>query len=58
MAAEHPAILEYLLAGKVEAAAKALEAHPRRSLAPNIELLRVLGPLPAETLPPYLVPGA
>jgi DNA-binding GntR family transcriptional regulator len=56
MASEHLAILDHLLAGSVEAAAKALEAHLRRSLAPNIELLQVLGPLPATALPPYLVP--
>jgi len=34
----------------------ALEAHLRRSLQPNIELLRKLAPLPKGRRPPYLVP--
>ena len=35
-----------------------LEAHLRRSLEPNIELLRKLGPLPEDRRPPYLVAAA
>jgi DNA-binding GntR family transcriptional regulator len=56
MAAEHGAIFDRLIAGRVAAAAGALEAHLRRSLEPNIALLKSLGPLPASACPPYLVP--
>jgi len=54
MVAEHIAILTALRAGRREAAMTALEAHLRRSLQPNIDLLRKLGPLPEERRPPYL----
>ena len=57
MAAEHTMVFDHLLAGRIPAAAAALEAHLRRSMEPNIELLRVLGPLPANARPPYLVPA-
>jgi DNA-binding GntR family transcriptional regulator len=56
MVAEHIAILAALAAGRREEAMAALAAHLRRSLAPNIELLRKLAPLPKERRPPYLVP--
>ena len=55
MAAEHGVIFDRLIAGRVAPAAAALEAHLRRSLEPNIALLSVLGPLPPESCPPYLV---
>ena len=44
--------------GRRAAAMAALEAHLRRSLEPNIELLRKLGPLGDGRRPPYLVPVA
>lgn len=56
MIGEHITIFEQLLAGKRAAAARALEAHLRRSLDQNIELLENLGPLPEERRSPYLVP--
>jgi len=56
MAAEHGAILDHLLANRVPAAAAALEAHLRRSVEPNIALLRALQPLAPEACPSYLVP--
>ncbi len=56
MVAEHIAILTALRAGRRADAMAALEAHLRRSLQPNIELLRRLGPLPEDHRPPYLVP--
>lgn len=56
MASEHRAIFDHLIAGRVAAAAAALEAHLRRSLEPNIELIRNLGPLPSNAYPPYLIP--
>lgn len=55
MANEHRAIFDHLIAGRVPQAAAALEAHLRRSLEPNIELVRTLGPLPTDAYPPYLV---
>ena len=56
MIAEHLEILDCLLLGRRGRAAAALEAHLRRSLGPNIQLLRHLRPLPPNFLPPYLVP--
>jgi DNA-binding GntR family transcriptional regulator len=58
MVAEHVAILSALNAGRRADAMAALEAHLRRSLQPNIELLRKLAPLPQGRRPPYLVPVA
>lgn len=57
MVSEHLTILDYLRIGKGKQAMAALESHLRRSLGPNIELLRTLAPLPKEKLPPYLVPA-
>ena len=57
MAAEHGAIYDHLLAGRVAEAAAALEAHLRRSVEPNLVLLSALKPLPPGAYPPYLVPG-
>jgi DNA-binding GntR family transcriptional regulator len=58
MVAEHIVILSALRTGRRAEAMTTLEAHLRRSLEPNIELLRKLAPLPAGRRPPYLVPVA
>ena len=55
MAEEHGEVFDRLLSGRVAAAAAALEAHLRRSVEPNIALLKELGPLPPGYRPPYLV---
>jgi len=57
MLAEHRQIYDALLDGNSESAAAALEAHLRRSLRPNLELLARLEPLPDAHRPPYLVPA-
>jgi DNA-binding GntR family transcriptional regulator len=57
MVAEHRAIFDHLLAGRTPVAKAALEQHLRRSLEPNVALLRRLGPLPDGQRPPYLVPA-
>jgi DNA-binding GntR family transcriptional regulator len=57
MVAEHHAIFDHLLAGRMIAAKTALEQHLRRSLEPNVALLRHLGPLPEDRRPPYLIPA-
>jgi DNA-binding GntR family transcriptional regulator len=57
MVSEHLTILNHLRAGKGKQAMASLESHLRRSLEPNIALLRTLAPLPREKLPPYLVPA-
>lgn len=57
MVSEHLTILRHLRAGKGRHAMAALESHLRRSLEPNIALLRTLAPLPKEKLPPYLMPA-
>lgn len=56
MAAEHGAILDHLLGHRVPQAAAALEAHLRRSVEPNIALLRALRPAASDAWPPYLIP--
>jgi DNA-binding GntR family transcriptional regulator len=56
MAAEHGTVFDHLLAGDVDRAAKALEAHLKRSVGHNIEVLKQLPPLGEKALPPYLVP--
>jgi DNA-binding GntR family transcriptional regulator len=56
MLSEHLTILDHLIAGNIDAAATALEAHIRRSLQPTIELCLRLGPLPEEKRPAYLTP--
>ena len=58
MVAEHIAILSALAANRHAEAMATLDAHLRRSLNPNIELLRKLAPLPKSRRPPYLVPVA
>ena len=57
MVAEHLAILGHLRKREGEAAMRALGSHLRRSLQPNIELLKRLGPLPDALRPPYLLPA-
>lgn len=55
MLGEHQHIYDLLLAGRKAEAMAALEAHIRRSLAPNIVRLEHLGPLPASLSRPFLV---
>jgi DNA-binding GntR family transcriptional regulator len=57
MFAEHRQIYDDLLDGHPESAATALEAHLRRALRPNLELLARLEPLADAHRPPYLVPA-
>ena len=57
MFAEHRQIYNALLDGNPEFAAAALEAHLRRALRPNLELLARLEPLSDAHRPPYLVPA-
>jgi DNA-binding GntR family transcriptional regulator len=56
MAAEHWTVFDHLLAGNVEDAALTLEAHLKRSVEHNVEVLQQLPPLPETALPAYLVP--
>jgi len=58
MLSEHLTVIDSLIAGDGRRAMKILEAHLRRSLPPNIALLRSLGPLPEEHRLPFLVPVA
>jgi DNA-binding GntR family transcriptional regulator len=58
MLANHLAIVDHILAGRKKSAMTTLEEHIRRSLEPNIERLRKLGPLPEGQRPPFLVPAA
>jgi DNA-binding GntR family transcriptional regulator len=55
MLSEHLAVIDSLLAGAGRRAMKILEAHLRRSLPPNVALLRSLGPMPQERRLPFLV---
>jgi DNA-binding GntR family transcriptional regulator len=55
MVAEHVVILSALRDGRRAEAMAALEAHLRRSLQPNIDLLRKIAALPEDSRPPYLV---
>ena len=55
MLGEHRAVLEHLIKGERDAAMRALEQHVRRSLGPNLDFLKALGPVPANKLPPYLI---
>ena len=56
MAAEHWTVFDHLIAGEVDNAARALEAHLKRSVGHNIEVLKQLPPLPDAQRPPYLAP--
>jgi DNA-binding GntR family transcriptional regulator len=57
MAAEHVQVYDALLEGNPDSAAAALEAHLRRALRPNLDLLARLEPLPDEHRPSYLFPA-
>ena len=57
MLAEHVQIYDALLDGNPESAAAALEAHVRRALRPNLDLLARLKPLADENRPSYLIPA-
>lgn len=56
MLADHLGIYRLLLEGDIGEAAHRLEAHLRRSLAPNIEMMGRLGELPEEMRRPWLAP--
>jgi DNA-binding GntR family transcriptional regulator len=56
MASEHWSVYDHLLADAPDTAAKALEAHLKRSVGHNIEVLKQLPPLADDVRPPYLVP--
>jgi DNA-binding GntR family transcriptional regulator len=56
MAGEHWAVFEHLLHGEPARAAKALEAHLKRSMDHNVEVLKLLPRLPDTPMPDYLVP--
>ena len=58
MLSEHLTILDRLIAGDIDAAARELETHIRRSLQPSIDMCLRLGPLPDEKRPIYLTPVA
>lgn len=55
MAAEHWTVFDRLLAGKADAAAKALERHLKRSVEHNVGLLERLPSLSDGELPSYLM---
>jgi len=55
MLREHRAILEHLIDGRRTAAVRALEAHLRRSMEPNVALLERLRFATPSELPPYLM---
>lgn len=57
MASEHWEVFDRLLAGKPDAAGKALERHLKRSVEHNAGLLERLPPLGKGELAPYLVPA-
>jgi len=57
MAAEHVQVYDALLEKNPESAAAALEAHLRRALRPNLDLLARLEPLPDAHRPSYLIPA-
>ena len=56
MLAEHRGIYDRLLFGDLDAACSALEAHLRRSMHPNIDMINRLGKMPDGLKVPYLVP--
>ena len=56
MAGEHWSVFDHLLAGDARSAAKVLEAHVKRSMEHNAEVLKLLPRLPDTPLPDYLVP--
>jgi DNA-binding GntR family transcriptional regulator len=56
MIGEHLEIFDCLRSGRHKQAVAALDAHLRRSLGSNLELIRRLKPLSQDSVPPYLVP--
>lgn len=54
MAGEHVKVFDCLIAGDVAGAARALEAHLKRSVGHNVEVFRQLLPLRDHERPPYL----
>lgn len=56
MADEHKEVLDLLLAGNPSDAARSLEAHLKRSVGHNVEVLKQLPPLSDADRPPYLQP--
>jgi DNA-binding GntR family transcriptional regulator len=52
----HLAVFNRLSEGRVDAAARALEAHLRESEAGSAERLRNLPPIAGAAIPPYLTP--
>lgn len=54
MAAEHWSVFDHLLAGNADSAARALEAHLKRSVEHNVEVMKQLPPLPEAQRPSYM----
>jgi DNA-binding GntR family transcriptional regulator len=52
----HLAVFDRLIEGRIDAAARALEAHLRESEAGSAERLKNLPPLSSAAIPPYLTP--
>jgi len=57
MVREHIAVLGHLRRRRTEAAMRALGAHLKRSIQPNIDLLARLKAIPDTLCPPYLLPA-
>lgn len=55
MMRDHEAVYRALLDDDIDQAAAALEAHLRRSLAPCLDMLAQLPPIPDNIRPPYLI---
>ena len=55
MALEHWQVFDSLLAGKVDAAANALERHLKRAVEHNVGVLLRLPDIRERDLPPYLM---
>lgn len=55
MMRDHEAVYRALLEADIDKAAAALEAHLRRSLAPCLDMLAQLPPIPDNIRPPYLI---
>ncbi len=55
MMRDHEAVYRALLDEDIDKAAAALEAHLRRSLAPCLDMLSQLPPIPDNIRPPYLI---
>jgi len=55
MMRDHEAVYRALLDDDIDKAAAALEAHLRRSLAPCLDMLAQLPPIPDNIRPPYLI---